>query len=129
MSVALLPHPVSIKVSLSWTNLTDSDFAGVMIRYGTAVPNGNGGEIPGQPIASGSYVHTGLDSNLTYYYSAFSYDTSENYSDTAHASATPLPSPNQAPVIGEFKAIPSSLIIPVKRLPLTFLQQIRTGMH
>jgi plastocyanin len=110
------------QVSLSWTNPTDSDFAGVMIRYrtdgtyptnytdGTAVPNGNGGKIPGLPSASGSYVHTGLDSNLTYYYSAFTYDTSGNYSDTAHASATPLPpSNNQAPVIGEFKAIPSSL--------------------
>jgi PKD repeat protein len=91
------------QVSLSWTNPTDSDFAGVMIRYrtdgtyptnytdGTAVPNGNGGKIPGQPNASGSYVHTGLDYNLTYYYSAFSYDTSGNYSDTAHASAKPLP--------------------------------------
>jgi hypothetical protein len=108
------------QVSLSWTNPTDSDFAGVMIRYrtdgtyptsntdGTAVPN-NGGKIPGQPSTPGSYVHTGLDYNLTYCYSAFSYDTSENYSDTAHASAKPLPPPNQAPVIGEFKAIPSSL--------------------
>jgi len=110
------------QVALSWTNPPDSDFAGVMIRYrtdgtyptsntdGTAVSNGNGGKIPGQPNASGSYIHTGLDSNLTYYYSAFTYDTSWNYSyTTAHASAKPLPPSDQSPVIGEFKAIPSSL--------------------
>ena len=115
--------PSVSQVSLSWTNPTDSDFAGVMIRYrtdgiyptsntdGTAVLNGNGGKIPGQPSAPGSYIHTGLDSNLTYYYSAFTYDTSGNYSDTAHASARPLPSatPNQPPEIVSFTATPSSL--------------------
>ena len=111
------------QIALAWTNPTDTDFAGVMIRYrtdgtspqnkddGWAIPNDNEGKIPGQPNAPGSYVHTGLDSSLTYYYSAFSYDTSWNYSNTAHASAQPLPPSNQPPVIPPqgFTAIPSSL--------------------
>ena len=113
------------RVALSWTNPSDSDFAGVMIRYrtdgtypasktdGTPVPNDNGGKINGQPGTSGNFVHIGLDPNKTYYYSAFSYDTAGNYSHTAHASATPpLPPPapaNQAPQISGFTAQPSSL--------------------
>ena len=109
------------QVALSWTNPTDSDFAGVMIRFrtdgtypqnymdGTAVPNGNNGKITGSPGAAGSYVHSGLDPNLTYYYSIFTYDTAGNYSHTAHAYATPLPTPpaNQAPSISSFSAAPN----------------------
>ncbi|GEM_PF-1945580 len=91
------------QVTLSWTNPSDSDFAGVMIRYrtdgtypssytdGTAIPNGNNGKIPGQPNGQGSYVHTGLDAELIYNYSIFTYDTSGNYSQTVHVSARPLP--------------------------------------
>ncbi len=53
--------PGPAKVTFSWTNPTDSDFAGVMIRYktdgtypqdtndGYAVPNGNNGKITGNP--------------------------------------------------------------------------------
>jgi len=55
-----------------------------------------------------SYVHTNLDPTKHYYYSAFSYDISNNYSQTAYADAQPL-SPNNAPVIQSFTATPSSL--------------------
>jgi PKD repeat protein len=43
-----------------------------------------------------------------YHYSAFSYDTSNNYSQTAYADAQPL-SPNNAPVIQSFTSTPSGL--------------------
>ena len=77
----------------------DSDFAGVMIRFrtdgtypqnttdGSPIPNGNDGKIAGSPGQSMSYVHTSLDATKPYNYSAFSYDTSNNYSQTAHAFA------------------------------------------
>ena len=112
--------PGDRQITLSWTNPSDSDFAGVMIRYrtdgtypqtkddGLPVPNGNGGKIAGSPGQSMSYVHTNLDSETHYYYSAFSYDTSNNYSQTAHADAQPLSS-NNAPVIENFTANPTTL--------------------
>ena len=105
------------QITLSWTNPMDSDFAGVMIRFrndtypqktsdGSPIPNGNDGKIAGSPGQSMSYVHTNLDSTKSYHYSAFSYDTSNNYSQTAHAFAQPLSS---EPVIESFNATPSSL--------------------
>ena len=39
--------------------------------------------------ANASFLHSGLTNGTTYYYSAFTYDTAENYSSTAHAQATP----------------------------------------
>jgi hypothetical protein len=108
------------QITLTWTNPTDTDFAGVMIRYrtdgtnpqnkddGSAIPNGNDGKIVGSPDQNMSYVHTNLDPTKHYYYSAFSYDISNNYSQTAYADAQPL-SPNNAPVIQSFTGVPSSL--------------------
>jgi hypothetical protein len=75
---------------------------------GSPIPNGNDGKIAGSPDQNMSYVHTNLDSATHYYYSAFSYDTSNNYSQTAYADAQPLP-PNNAPVIQSFTGVPSSL--------------------
>jgi hypothetical protein len=88
--------PGNSQVTLSWTNPSDSDFKGVMIRYrtdGIFPANKSDGillldrnESPG---TSDSYLHSGLKNGLTYSYSAFSYDSSQNYSTTAHAQATP----------------------------------------
>ncbi|OPL13835.1 MAG: hypothetical protein AVO38_12755 [delta proteobacterium ML8_D] len=108
------------QITLGWTNPADSDFAGVMIRFrndtypqnttdGSPIPNGNDGKIAGSPGQSMSYVHTNLDATKSYYYSAFSYDTSNNYSQTAHAFAQPLSSDLNAPVISSFSATPSTL--------------------
>jgi hypothetical protein len=108
------------QITLGWTNPTDSDFAGVMIRFrndtypqntsdGLPIPNGNNGKIAGSPGQSMSYVHSNLDSTKSYYYSAFSYDTFNNYSQTAHVFAQPLPPDPNAPVINSFSATPSSL--------------------
>ena len=115
-----MPGPDPGQITLAWTNPADTDFAGIMIRYridgtypqtkddGSPIPNGNDGKIAGSPSQNVSYVHTNLDSATHYYYSAFSYDTSNNYSQTAHADAQPLP-PNNAPVIQSFTGVPSSL--------------------
>jgi len=109
------------QITRGWTNPADSDFAGVMIRYrtdgtfpqnttdGLPIPNGNDGKIAGSPGLSMSYTHTNLDSTKSYYYSAFSYDTSNNYSQTAHAFAQPLSSDLNSPVISSFSATPSTL--------------------
>jgi len=92
------------QISLTWINPTESDFVGVMIRYKTIEgiectdsdypANYTDGELvgdfPGELGASGSYVHSGLNANLRYCYSAFSYDSYQNYSHTTHASAQPL---------------------------------------
>jgi hypothetical protein len=88
--------PGNSQVSLSWTNPSDSDFKGVMIRYrtdGVFPANKSDGillvdrnESPG---SSDSFLHSGLKNGTTYSYSAFSYDGSQNYSTTAHAQATP----------------------------------------
>jgi hypothetical protein len=109
------------QITLGWTNPADSDFAGVMIRYrtegtfpqntadGFPIPIGNDGKIAGSPGLRMSYVHTNLDLTKSYHYSAFSYDKSNNFSQTAHAFAQPLSSDPDAPVISSFTATPSSL--------------------
>jgi len=88
-------------VTLSWINSTDDDFVGTMIRYrtdgthatdhteGTAVNNGNDGKFVNSPGSNDSFVHSGLQNGTSYYYSAFAYDEMPNYTDAAHASATP----------------------------------------
>ena len=93
--------PGNGQVELSWTNPTDDDFVGTMIRYrtdgtyptnyqdGAAVENDNDGKFPNTPGSDDGYTHTGLDNDITYYYSAFTYDNAPNYSETAHAQATP----------------------------------------
>lgn len=95
-------------VNLTWTNPDEYDFLGVKIlrntsRYpiditdGTIIYDGSGT----------SYKDTELESNTTYYYSAFSYDRSANYSSSAKAYAktsevskkqpTPQPTPQPVP--------------------------------
>ncbi len=118
------------KITFSWTNPTDSDFAGVMIRYrtdgtypqdtndGYAVPNGNNGKITGNPGQNMSYVHDNLDPTKHYYYSFFTYDTSGNYSHTAHVDVQPLPT-NHDPVINSFVVSPTSLNNPYETATFT----------
>ena len=87
------------QVSLSWTNSTDDDFVGTMICYRTdgAYPtdHSDGTLVCDRKAAPGSedsFPHPGLQNGTTYYYSAFSYDEVPNYSEAAHASATPTAS-------------------------------------
>ncbi|WP_278382329.1 fibronectin type III domain-containing protein [Clostridium tyrobutyricum] len=71
------------KVTLNWTNPTDSDFAGVKIirkvgSYPTSMEDGT-------QIYDGidtSHVDEGLTNDTEYFYRAFPYDESQNYNDT-----------------------------------------------
>ncbi len=85
-------------VKLSWTNPGDRDFAGTMIRYRTdgKYPKDCTDGIficnrPGLPTVNDKCELSlvGKNSKKTYYFSAFTYDASGNYSHTSHASATP----------------------------------------
>jgi len=83
-------------VVLEWTNPTDSDFKGTMIRYRTdgiyPANNSDGIEVCNKttlPGASDTYTLTGLSNGTTYYFSAFTYDEDGNYSNAAHISAMP----------------------------------------
>jgi hypothetical protein len=94
------------QATLNWNNSTSSDYVQTIIRYrtdgnyptspvdGTAVVTKNG-----SPGAADSYIHTGLINGTTYYYSAFSVDSSGNVGPAARTSAlvtdtTPPPSVN-----------------------------------
>ncbi len=100
--------PGNSQIALSWINPADTDFKGVMLRFGTDDYPANYQEgilvckQIGQPGSRDTFLHTqNVQNGTTYYYSAFTYDTSGNYSSTAHASATPQANPNtnQPPVV------------------------------
>jgi C1A family cysteine protease len=87
------------RVTLDWTNPVVDDFSHVLITYspsgyprwpdeGEPVDGGTG-KFSGDPGAPGSFEHTGLTNNVTYYYSAFSADTVPNYSKPGRAKARP----------------------------------------
>ncbi|MFZ5863437.1 MAG: fibronectin type III domain-containing protein [Nitrospirota bacterium] len=84
----------SAHVTLTWTNPSDADFAGVQIRFRTdRYPSGptDGvllGDFTGNPDEPGQTMHHGLVSDVTYYYSAASYDRSGNRQNTVYASAS-----------------------------------------
>jgi len=83
--------------NLTWTNPGDNDFAGTVIRYRTDTYPTD--PTDGQKIYEGTdytYVHTGLQNDTTYYYSAFALDNSGNYSGAAYTKTIPA---NQAPVV------------------------------
>jgi hypothetical protein len=94
--------PGDQKITLQWTNPPDSDFAGVLIRFRTDhFPEDiNEGELlgdfAGQPNQTMTSTPSGLQNNVTYYYSASSYDSHGNYQSTAHASASPFSSLSQS---------------------------------
>jgi len=106
--------PGDRQVTLTWTNPTDSDFAGVIIRYRTDTwpSDYNDGQLvckrKGAPGSSDSFVHTGLQNGTTYYYSAFTYDSSGNYSQTARAVATPGSTTGNQPPTASISALPTS---------------------
>ncbi|GEM_PF-2771656 len=84
------------QVSLTWTNPTDTDFAGVkVIRKAGGYP---ASVTDGTEVYSGtgsSKTDTGLTNETACYYSVFAYDEVPNYSSGAQATATP-----QAPSTG-----------------------------
>lgn len=80
--------PGDTKIDLSWSNPTDDDFEKVLIRFSTTAYPLN--KEDGTKIYEGvgeSKSHTGLTNGKKYYYSAFTKDTTGNWSGAAHTSA------------------------------------------
>jgi len=77
-------------VTLYWTNPDDVDLAGVVIRRKrTGYPiNENDGHLVFRGLRT-SIADTGLENKQKYYYTAFAYDTSNNYSESVFAKAKP----------------------------------------
>lgn len=108
-------------IILSWDNPPDADFDGVHIMRGEsgfpASPE-EGDVVVFHGLAT-SAVDRGLTPGTTYYYTAFSYDTSENFSSGAITSATTF---GVAPPILPPEEIPPEEIppeeIPPEEIPL-----------
>jgi|GEM_PF-5693357 len=88
------------RITLSWTNPADPDFAGVLIRRKTSgYPTG---PADGVQVYNGTgtlYIDQPLTAGVRYYYTAFSYDGIPNYASGAVDSAVPLSS--SAPTVPE----------------------------
>lgn len=88
-------------ITLTWTNPSDTDFAGVrIVRKTSGYPTG---PFDGTFIYNGSgtaTIETGLLNGLTYYYAAYAYDTHGNFASGALASGAPtgavVPPPSEA---------------------------------
>ena len=105
MPTGFTANPGDTKVTLSWTNPADSDFAKVLILYrqGTApagVPAVDttyaandviGDATVGYVGSAQTAVISGLANNSAYSFAIFSYDERPNYSAAATAGATPIP--------------------------------------
>lgn len=91
--------PLDESVFIEWLVPMDPDLSGTLVMYktsgfptgpsdGTPVENGAGGLFP---VGSGqTFTHAGLTNGTTYYYAAFDYDASGNYSAALTDSATPF---------------------------------------
>ena len=86
-------------IQLSWTNPGDPDFVGVKVirklgSYPTTVADGT----QVYDGAGTSYLNSGLSNGVTYYYAAFAYDVSINYSAIAlDSKASTYPRDNTIP--------------------------------
>ena len=88
---ALTAAPGGGSVTLSWTNPTDTDFVGVMIRRsaGTTPPTLTTGTLVTDTAnTTRSYTDTGLSAPTQYSYALFAHDAAPNYSPAATATAT-----------------------------------------
>jgi hypothetical protein len=81
------------QATLNWTNSTSTDVTQTVVRYRTdgKYPTSPVDGLPvvsepGAPGTADSYVHTGLNNGTTYYYSAFSQDSSGNFGPAAKIS-------------------------------------------
>jgi formylglycine-generating enzyme required for sulfatase activity len=86
-----LAVPGDRQVSLSWTNPTDQDYQGTMIRRAD-VPITSWKPTDGVEVYVGTdtnAVDMGLTNGTTYYYTAFTFDADSNYCTPVNASATP----------------------------------------
>ncbi|RME92537.1 MAG: hypothetical protein D6767_03010 [Candidatus Hydrogenedentota bacterium] len=93
-------------ISLSWTNPTDPDFAGVKLvrKLGGFPANSTDGTLVYNGTNT-SYFDNGLLAGTTYYYTIFTYDTASNESSGSQASATP---PTGVPLTPSWAKLPTN---------------------
>ena len=114
-------NPADEQVQLIWTNPADADFARTVIRYSTAgypgtpldgdpVENGFGGAFDGEAAEADTFVHVGLTNDAAYYYTAFAFDSSANYSPGVTATATPFDN-DPPPAVTAFTAEPGDTTV------------------
>lgn len=89
-NVSLTATPGNTIVTLTWTSPIEPDATGVrIVRRTDRAPTGpNDGTIVYDGNGT-SYIDAGLTNGVTYYYGAFAYDASGNYSSGSIAFATP----------------------------------------
>lgn len=86
------------EVKLSWKNPPDPDFQAVMIRRSTVFyPSSPEEGILVYDEKGETFIDIGLINEVTYYYSAFAYDTSGNFASGALALAIPQAPPVPPP--------------------------------
>jgi len=97
-NITLTATPGDTVVKLDWTQPPEPDFAGVrIVRKIGGYPTGpNDGTLVYSGLAI-TTLDTGLTNGTKYYYAAYSYDTSGNFSSGALASATPIGTIQQPP--------------------------------
>ncbi len=75
--------PTTTSIALSWSNPTDADFAGVMIRRksGATAPTSptDGTLVTTTNTTTTSYINGGLNAGVTYTYALFTFDKLHNY--------------------------------------------------
>ncbi len=101
-------------ITLSWSNPTDVDLAGVKIlRKLSGFPtNPTDGTVIFTGSAS-SYLDSGLANGTMYYYGVFAYDTSNNFASGAIASGAPIaPTPIVPPPETPLPGIPPPVVPP-----------------
>lgn len=87
-------------VQLNWTNPSDPDFVGTIIRCKTTgYPTGPGDGLllcdrAAAPGSADGFAHSDVVDGAVYYYAAFTYDVVPNYSAGVHALARPHVAPD-----------------------------------
>ncbi len=113
-NVTLIATPGDTVVMLDWTLPSDPDFAGTRLLRKT-------GTFPTNPLdglviydgTSNTYLDTGLINGVTYYYGAYSYDTSHNFASGALASSTPNGAPITPPATSTPPTPPATSTPPI----------------
>ena len=87
--ISFTAEAVEEKIILSWENPSDANFAGVQINRKTNFPslNPNDGEMI-YSRAGRSFADLDIENGVKYFYTAFSYNNSENFSSGVVAFAT-----------------------------------------
>ncbi len=93
--------PTTTTVALSWTNPTDADYAGVMIRraIGSTPPNSttSGTFVANITTPGATFTDTALSPTTQYSYALFTYDGVPNYSAGTGVTTTTLTPPDTTP--------------------------------